>query len=113
MTSEGVDPGDTLDLLNERNMERYKLQRRLVGPVYSINGIKRHENHLNSTLSAFMDRMKGLKGEPFELVKWTNIWAIGETAYVIRVRLFPETYTRSAVIRYFDRDHLRPPKWIH
>ena len=80
-------------------MERYRLQRRLVGPIYSANGIKKHEDHLTSTLSSFMARIKGFAGAPLELALWMNVWAIGKAGPLVvnaeayRSTVRPDTLT--------------------
>ena len=71
----GEDP-DALDLLPEHNLEKYRLQRRLTGPVLTTQATKKHESLMDIVLRRYVGKMVSLQGEPQELVKWMNILAI-------------------------------------
>jgi hypothetical protein len=74
-TVEPNDP-DAMNLLGERNIEKYKHQRRLIGPLFTTQAVKNRENLMNEPISSFIHKMKGQKGQPIEMVKWMNILAI-------------------------------------
>ncbi|KAG6035920.1 hypothetical protein E4U41_005887 [Claviceps citrina] len=64
---------DTLDLLSERNMKRYRLQRRLIGRVYSAANVLKHEDAVGTRLEAAMERLAGLGGQEVDLKEWMHI----------------------------------------
>ncbi len=71
----GEDP-DALDFLPERNIEKYRLQRRLIGPVFTTQAAKKHESLMDIALRRYVEKMVTSQGEPQDLVKWMNILAI-------------------------------------
>ncbi|KAG5914122.1 hypothetical protein E4U42_000667, partial [Claviceps africana] len=64
---------DTLDLLSERSMKRYRLQRRLIGRVYSATNVLRHESAVESTLTAAVERLAALRGQEVDLKEWMHM----------------------------------------
>ena len=67
------------DLLTESNMQQYRAQRRHLGPVYTMNGLKRHEHHVDEVLREFLTKMTGeLAGQSIELDHWIHVYALGE-----------------------------------
>ncbi|KAG6003918.1 hypothetical protein E4U21_001596 [Claviceps maximensis] len=64
---------DTLDLLSERSMKRYRLQRRLIGRVYSAANVSKHEKTVDSTLAVAMERLAALNGQEVDLKEWMHI----------------------------------------
>ncbi|KAG5953282.1 hypothetical protein E4U53_006144 [Claviceps sorghi] len=64
---------DTLDLLSERSMKRYRLQRRLIGRVYSATNVLRHENAVESTLTVAVERLAALRGQEVDLKEWMHM----------------------------------------
>jgi hypothetical protein len=75
---ETVEPKDedAMNLLGERDVEKYKHQRRLIGPLFTTQAVKKRENLLDEPILAFVRKMKEEKGKPVDLVKWMNILAI-------------------------------------
>ncbi|KAF2234479.1 cytochrome P450 [Viridothelium virens] len=72
-----IGPGaDSLDLLTEENMDRYRLQRRAIGPLYSIAGIEKHEHHIDRTISRFVTKVKSLNDQFIDLSYWMYIFAV-------------------------------------
>lgn len=72
----GLQSPDTLDLLAERDMKRYRLQRRLIGPVYHINNIKRYEDAVDAVLGRVMSRLTSLNGAEVDLKEWMHITVV-------------------------------------
>jgi len=71
--------GPEWDLLTESNMQQYRAQRRHLGPVYTMNGLKRHEHHVDEVLREFLTKMTGeLAGQSIELDHWIHVYALGE-----------------------------------
>ncbi|KHN95024.1 Cytochrome P450 family protein [Metarhizium album ARSEF 1941] len=64
---------DTLDLLSERNMKRYRLQRRLIGRVYSAANVAKYEDALTAALERVVKRLSDLDGKEIDLKEWMHI----------------------------------------
>ncbi|KAK9436513.1 FAD/FMN-containing dehydrogenase [Metarhizium brunneum] len=64
---------DTLDLLSERNMKRYRLQRRLIGRVYSAANVAKYEDALTAALERIVQRLNELEGKEIDLKEWMHI----------------------------------------
>ncbi len=60
-------------------MQRYKLQRRLIGPVYASPNMKKHGDAVDRTLERFVEKLKSLEGEQVDLEKWIHILVVGMT----------------------------------
>lgn len=67
---------DTLDLLSERNMKRYRLQRRLIGPVYRKESVTKYEKSVDETLERVVKRIKELDSTEVSLKQWMHIIAV-------------------------------------
>ncbi|KAG8357758.1 hypothetical protein FVEN_g4262 [Fusarium venenatum] len=67
---------DTLDLLSERDVRRYRLQRRLIGPVYQTSSLTQHEAAVDEVLARTIAKLKSLKGAQVELNEWMHIIAV-------------------------------------
>lgn len=67
---------DAMNLLGERDMEKYRHQRRLVGPIFTTQALKNREDLLDRPIAQFVSKMKEMEGQPLDLVKWMNILAI-------------------------------------
>ena len=68
-----VYPADTLDLLSERDMKRYRLQRKLIGPVYRPNNIVRHEAKVDGVMKKVTQKLHELNGAEVSLKEWMHI----------------------------------------
>ncbi|KAF5020237.1 hypothetical protein F66182_7754 [Fusarium sp. NRRL 66182] len=67
---------DTLDLLSEKDVRRYRLQRRLIGPVYQTSNLVQYETAIDDVLARFIAKLKGFKGAQVELSEWMHIIAV-------------------------------------
>uniref|UniRef100_L2GBV3 Cytochrome p450 71d7 n=1 Tax=Colletotrichum fructicola (strain Nara gc5) TaxID=1213859 RepID=L2GBV3_COLFN len=67
---------ETLDLLSERNTARYRLQRRLIGPLYQTNHLKRYEPALDAVLARVISTLRALDGKEIDLKEWMHIIAV-------------------------------------
>lgn len=67
---------DTLDLLSERDINRYRLQRRLVGPAYQTTSLIRHEAAVDEVLQRAVAKLKSLNGSQVELSEWMHMIAV-------------------------------------
>ncbi|KAJ4390378.1 hypothetical protein N0V85_007284 [Neurospora sp. IMI 360204] len=67
---------NTLDLLSERVLSRYRLQRRLIGPLYQLSSLKKFEPQIDSVLSSAITQLRSLKGEEVDLKEWMHIIAV-------------------------------------
>lgn len=67
---------DTLDLLSERDMKRYRLQRRPIGPAYHISNLIQYEAAIDKVLDQVIAKMKALNGTQVSLNEWMHIIAV-------------------------------------
>ncbi|CAG1988123.1 unnamed protein product [Fusarium graminearum] len=67
---------DTLDLLSERDVRRYRIQRRLIGPVYQTSSLIQYEAAVDEVLARTVAKLKSLKGAQVELNEWMHIIAV-------------------------------------
>ena len=71
-----VRDGEHLDLLTETRKEEYRMQRRAIGPAYSIAGLEKHEHHLDAYLDHYTNKLHELGGKAVDLALWTHIYAL-------------------------------------
>ncbi|KAH6863464.1 cytochrome P450 [Alternaria alternata] len=67
---------EVLDLLTETNMEKYRRQRRAIGPAYSIMGLEKHEGLLDAYIDKFIAKLEDLRGTEVGLANWGHIFAL-------------------------------------
>ncbi|KAF4961677.1 hypothetical protein FGADI_40 [Fusarium gaditjirri] len=67
---------DTLDLLSERDVRRYRIQRRLIGPVYQTSNLIQYEAAIDEVLARSIAKLKTLNGTQVELNEWMHIIAV-------------------------------------
>jgi hypothetical protein len=67
---------DTLDLLSEFDVKRYRLQRRLIGPAYLPSSIKKFEAAVDAVIQAAVSELKALNGAEVDLKEWMHIIAV-------------------------------------
>lgn len=67
---------DTLDLLSELDVERYRLQRRLVGPVYQTANVKKFEHAVDGVIREVMAKLRALDGAEIDLKMWMHMIAV-------------------------------------
>lgn len=72
-----------LDLLPETNIEKYRMQRRAIGPAYSIKGMEKHEGVLSTYLETFISRLQGFNGKELDLALWTHIYALDALSWFV------------------------------
>ncbi|KAL1909671.1 hypothetical protein Sste5344_004519 [Sporothrix stenoceras] len=68
-----LDFPDTLDLLSERDMKRYRQQRRLIGPVYHESNVAKFGNQVDAVLDKAVAELKTLNGAEVDLKEWMHI----------------------------------------
>ncbi|KAH7319357.1 benzoate 4-monooxygenase cytochrome P450 [Rhexocercosporidium sp. MPI-PUGE-AT-0058] len=66
---------DNLDLLSEKNMEKYRAQRRAVGPAYSENYMRDIEKNLDSIIAKNIGIMRQRAGQSVDLDIFFNMFA--------------------------------------
>ena len=59
------------------NMEKYRLQRRLVGPAYSVDSIKDLKPNLDKILEKNIDIMRDRSGQPIDIDIFFNYFTSG------------------------------------
>lgn len=64
---------DTLDLLGEFDLNRYRLQRRLIGPIYSKRSLLKHEKAIDDVLTLAVSRLSLLNGAEVDLKEFMHI----------------------------------------
>ncbi|KAK4165573.1 Pisatin demethylase [Cladorrhinum sp. PSN259] len=67
---------DTLDLLSEFDGRRYRMQRRVIGPVYSASNVKRYEKGVEDVVGRAVEELKRIEGESVDLKMWMHILAV-------------------------------------
>jgi hypothetical protein len=67
---------DTLDLLSERDKTRYRLQRRLIGPVYTLANLRKYESAIDAVIAQAIAQLKSLDGASVDLKEWMHIIAV-------------------------------------
>lgn len=64
---------DSLDLLSERDMKRYRSQRRLIGPIYRLENVIKYETAVDSVLVRVIDKLRALDGANLDLKEWMHM----------------------------------------
>jgi hypothetical protein len=64
------------DLLTEPDKDRYRHQRRAIGPAYSIAGIEKHDALVSSYIDTFTDRLHSFDSKFVDLQTWTHIFSL-------------------------------------
>lgn len=67
---------DTLDLLSERDVKRYRIQRRLIGPTYKAANVAKYGKAVDKTLEKIIERLNMLQGQKIDLKEWMHITAV-------------------------------------
>ncbi|PTB68156.1 cytochrome P450 [Trichoderma citrinoviride] len=67
---------DSLDLLSERDMKRYRLQRRLIGRVYQTANVVKFEAAVDDVIKQVIARLEALNGAEIDLKEWMHIIAV-------------------------------------
>ncbi|KAF7558353.1 hypothetical protein G7046_g5793 [Stylonectria norvegica] len=67
---------DTLDLLSDSNMKRYRLQRRLIGPIYQKSNVVQYEAAIDSAMKQAIVTLKSLNGAEVSLNEWMHIISV-------------------------------------
>ncbi|ATY60716.1 Cytochrome P450 [Cordyceps militaris] len=74
---------DNLDLLSERDMHRYRLQRRLIGRVYRTANAVRHEQALDRVMDDVIKKFNSINGADIDLKEWMHIIAVESLGAVV------------------------------
>jgi hypothetical protein len=64
---------DTLDLLSEFDVKRYRLQRRLIGPLYSTSNVKKFAPAVDGVIKQAITELNALNGVEVDLKEWMHI----------------------------------------
>ena len=64
-------------------MKRYRLQRRLIGPVYHVNNVSRFQPAVEETIDKFITKLKLLQGTELDLAEWMHIITVECLAAVV------------------------------
>ncbi|MCJ1445750.1 MAG: hypothetical protein MMC23_006255 [Stictis urceolatum] len=70
------------DLLTETDVEKYRMQRRLLGPLYAIPNVKKHEDKLDLDLELFFGKIEKSNGKPVDLEHLLDLFVIDTLARV-------------------------------
>jgi len=68
---------DELDFLSEQNMEKYRIQRRLVGPAYTAAYMKELEGSLDEVLEKNINIMHKRAGQSVDIDHYFNLFTSG------------------------------------
>ena len=69
---------DNLNLLSEPNLEKYRLQRRLIGPVYTPDSVKDLEEPLDAILTKNVNLMKARASQSVDMDLFFNKFLAGK-----------------------------------
>ncbi|KAK3395140.1 cytochrome P450 [Podospora didyma] len=67
---------DTLDFLSEFDVKRYRLQRRLIGPLYQASSMKKYEHAVGEVIRQAIIHLRELDGAEVDLKEWMHILAV-------------------------------------
>jgi hypothetical protein len=70
---------DRLNLLGEKDMEKYRLQSRNLGPAYTVDAMKDYEDNLDSILEQNINTMREQSGTAYDLDKYLNFFTSGQS----------------------------------
>lgn len=70
-------PTDGLNLLPETNLEKYRLQRRLFGPIYTTTAVKDHEEIIRDIVEKNLTVMHSKTGAGINIDIWMTMFAMG------------------------------------
>lgn len=65
-----VNSKNSFGLLTEMDMDKYRLQRRLIGPMYSVSAMKDHESAIRRIVSENVAIMHSKAGESVDIDVW-------------------------------------------
>ncbi|KAI1862730.1 uncharacterized protein JN550_010067 [Neoarthrinium moseri] len=78
------DSKEAVDVIYETNKERYRFQRRSLGPVYSIANVKKYEAVVDAVLDRFVGKLKTFNGKvEVDLAEWMHILALETLGSVV------------------------------
>ncbi|PNY24985.1 Pisatin demethylase [Tolypocladium capitatum] len=67
---------DTLDLLSERDVRRYRLQRKMIGRTYHVSNVIKFEAAVDGVLERVVHKLESLQGAEVDLKEWMHIIAV-------------------------------------
>ncbi|KAJ4396391.1 hypothetical protein N0V93_000610 [Gnomoniopsis smithogilvyi] len=67
---------DRMSLLTETDNARYRLIRRVTGPLLTTTAVKKHESLCDPVLLQYVENMTEKQGEAFDVLKWAHIVSI-------------------------------------
>lgn len=85
-----------LDLLTETRTDVYRMQRRAIGPAYSIAGLEKHEHHLDTYIDRYVDKLRALNGSRLILrggytstllTPWAPSWSLSTLTTLVKVTM--------------------------
>ncbi len=72
-----------MNFLAEMDMDKYHLQRRLIGPTYSAQQVKEYEGLLDKAVQGNVSIMREIEGSPKNVDIWFNLF-VGGTRSVVQ-----------------------------
>lgn len=57
-------------------MRRYRMQRRLIGPVYHLSNVRQYEHAIDAVLGRVISHLKSLDGSEVDLKEWMHITVV-------------------------------------
>ena len=77
-----TDDADGLAFLSETDMKKYRLQRRIAGPMYATASVEKYGGKIDAVISRFMLRLESLQGQNLDLEQWLHIFVLDALANV-------------------------------
>lgn len=75
---EGWTDPESLDFLAEKNMEKYRRQRRAIGPAYTEHAMREYEPRIDEAVQKDIDIMHQRAGESVDIDVFLNLFASGQ-----------------------------------
>jgi hypothetical protein len=69
-----------LDLLGENNINKYRVQRRLIGPIYSANSMKDFEDLVHTILKKDIQKMHEMPKKVSDIDMLCSKLSLGESS---------------------------------
>ena len=63
----------SFSLLGELDVAKYRYQRRLIRPTFSLQTVKEQESYMDNAMRRYVEKMRALAEQPQDLVKWMHI----------------------------------------
>jgi cytochrome P450 len=71
-TTPNISYENSLDLLSDRDIARYRSHRKTIGPTYTLASLRKHEPALDEAIARILDALRNLRAETVDLKEWMH-----------------------------------------